>query len=260
MGSLEFVSPDAGFAASMLLKNPAVIADEMSGMLSNASGATSSTFDFKADLASVFAGEVTVALDGPLLPVPSWKIAAEVYYPDRLQSSMSKLVTAFNAQPNRDKTGDLQLTQSDTDGRTFYKLKFEKLPWEADWTFIDGYWLAAANHELLIRSIQNRQTGYTLRKSNGFRAQLPHDAYSDFSAVIYHNLGQTLAPIFSLLGQPQTGKTDTPGVICFWAAPDRIDVANTGSLFGMSIESLLSLQGAGPMQMLTGALRQGSPK
>jgi hypothetical protein len=258
MGSLEFISPDAGFAASMLLKNPSVIADEMAGMISKASGDTGSTFDFKADLASVFAGEVTVALDGPLLPVPSWKLAAEVYYPDRLQSSMSKLVTAFNAQPNRDRTGDLQLTQSDTDGHTFYKLKFEKLPWEADWTFIDGYWLAAANHELLIRSIQNRQTGYTLRKSKGFQAQLPHDASSDFSAVIYHNLGQTLAPIFSLLGQPQTVKTDTPGVICFWAAPDHIDVANTGSLFGLSIESLFSLQGAGPMQMLRGALRPGA--
>ena len=57
------------------------------------------SFDLKADLASAFGGEVTVALDGPLLPVPSWKIAAEVYYPDRLQSAMAKLVAAFNASP-----------------------------------------------------------------------------------------------------------------------------------------------------------------
>jgi hypothetical protein len=259
MGSLEFVSPDAGFAASLLLKSPALIADDIAGTISKAGSLDAQTgIDFKAELASVFAGEVTVALDGPLLPVPSWKIAAEVYYPDRLQASVSKLVAAFNSKPGHEKTGDLRLTQSDTDGRTFYRLQFEKLPWEADWTFIDAYWLAAANHELLIRSIQNRQTGYTLRTSPGFRAQLPHDGHSDFSAVIYHNLGQTLAPIFSLLGKEPLGQPDTPGVICFWAAPDRIDVATVGSLVGMNIESLLSLQGAGPLQMLAGAARQSA--
>jgi hypothetical protein len=257
MGSLEFISPDAGFAASMLLKNPALIADDITGAISQASGGfdkASGGFDFKSDLASVFAGEVTVALDGPVLPFPSWKIAAEVYYPDRLNASMAKLVAAFNAHPNREKTGDLKLTQSETDSRIFYRLQFEKLPWEADWTFVDGYWLAAANHELLVRSIQNRQTGYTLPRSNAFRNQLPHDGYANFSAVIFHNLGQTLAPVFDMLNTKMPIKSDAPGVICFWGAPDRIDVASVGSLFGMSLESLLSMQGAGPMQMLSGAL------
>jgi hypothetical protein len=199
---------------------------------------------------------VSVALDGPLLPFPSWKIAAEVYSPERLQSSLSKLVTAFNGQGNHEKTGDLKMTQSEADGRTYYKLQFEKLPWEADWTFIDGYWVAAANRELIVRSIQNRQTGYTLPKSKSFRDQLPRDGYSDFSAVMYHNLGQTLAPIAGLLGSTNIAganalKTnDTPGVVCFWALPDRIDVAAMGSLFGMNLESLLAMQGGGPLQML----------
>ncbi len=254
MGSLEFVSPDASFAASMLLKNPALIADDITGMMAKASGgADPGLLDFKADLASVFAGEVTIAMDGPLLPFPSWKIAAEVYYPDRLLASFGKLVSAFNARPGHDKTGDLKLTQTETDGRVFYKLQFEKLPWEADWTFVDGYWLAAANHELLVRSIQNRQTGFTLPKSNAFRSQLPHDGYADFSAVVYHNLGQQLAPVFELLNTKPTGPLangDTPGVICFWAAPDRIDVATVGNILGMRLESLLSMQGAGPLQMM----------
>ena len=43
---------------------------------------------------------------------------------------------------------------------------------------------------------------------------------------------------------------DTPGVICFWAAPDRIDVATVGNILGMRLESLLSMQGAGPLQMM----------
>ena len=57
--------------------------------------------------------------------------------------ALSIVYPAYNEQPNRERTGDLQLTQSnDNDGRTYSRLKFEKLPWEADWTFVDGYWLA----------------------------------------------------------------------------------------------------------------------
>jgi hypothetical protein len=246
MGSLDFVSPDAGFAATMLLKNPALIVDDI---MSITSAGQSSMPDLKADMAGAFGGEVTVALDGPLLPAPSWKLAAEVYYPDRLQGSIAKLVTAFNGESGHEKTGDLELTQSQADGRAYYRLKFEKLPWEADWTFVDGYWLAAANHELLVRSMQNRQVGYSLPRSDAFRAQLPHDASADFSAVVYHNLGPTLGPLLKM--------DDKPGVICFWAAPDRIDVATMGSIFGMKIESLLAMQGSGPLKILQQALVPG---
>lgn len=244
MGSLDFVSPDAAFAASMLLRNPALIADDLNSLL----GAKS------AELAAAFAGEVTIALDGQLLPVPSWKIAAEVNDPDRLRALIAKMIDELNAGPN-EKTGILTLTQSEINGLTFYRLKCEKLPWEADWTFPGEYWVAAANHELLVRALQNRETGYTLPKSAIFRAQLPHDASADFSAVIYHNLGPTLTPIYHLFGGNEANSRlpqidMTPGAICFWAAPDRIDAASMGGIFGMKLESILALQGLGPLKIL----------
>jgi hypothetical protein len=40
-----------------------------------------------------------------------------------------------------------------------------------------------------------------------------------------------------------------PGAICFWAAPDRIDAASRGGIFGMKIESILAMQGLGPLQI-----------
>jgi hypothetical protein len=242
MGSLDFISPDAGFAASMLLKSPSRIVDDLTSMMPNQDPAKEmENADLKAEMAGAFGGEVSIALDGPLFPVPSWKIAAEVYYPDRLQSGIGKLVAAVNSAGDHARTGDLKLTESDSEGRMFYTLKFDKLPWEADWTFVDGYWLVAANHELLVRSIQNRQTGYSLAKSNAFRAQLPLDASSNFSAVIYHNLGATL----KILNIP-----DTPGVLCLWAAPDRIDAATIGDLASLNIESLLKMQNLGPLQFV----------
>jgi hypothetical protein len=262
MGTLDFISPDAGFAVSMLLKNPALIVKDMTGMMPT----NNIDAELKNDIAGAFGGEVTLALDGPLFPVPSWKLAAEVYYPERFETAVSKFVKAFNNEGNRERTGDLKLTQQDVDGRTFYHLQFEKLPWGAEWAFYDGYWLAAANRELIVRSIQNRETGYTLPKSKQFRDQLPHDASSDFSAVLYHSLGKTLAPLNALLGSTTLGNInanvpkfdDTPGAICFWTAPDRIDVAAMGSVFGMNIEALLGMQGKSPLQMLQGIM--GQPK
>ena len=253
MGTLDFVSPDAGFAVSMLLKNPALIVRDMTSMMQG----DDITSELRNEIAGALGGEVTLALDGPLFPVPSWKLAAEVYYPDRLQSAIAKAVANYNATPDHDRTGDLNLTQQDDGGRTFYNLKFEKLPWGAAWTFYDGYWIAAANRELIVRSIQNRETGYTLTRSNQFRDQLPHDATSNFSAVIYHSLSKTLAPLNALFGSTNANVPkldDAPGAICFWAAPDRIDVATSGSIFGMKLESLLAMQGNSPLGMLRGMI------
>ncbi len=276
MGSLDFVSPDAQFSVSMLLKNASTIVDDIVAMAGRLTGQkepgqkpSGENSDLDREMASAFGGEVTVALDGPIFPMPSWKIAAEVYYPERLQSAVSKLVQRFNETGDKERTGKMLLTQTETEGRIFYQLKFEKLPWEADWTYVDGYWVAAANRELLSRAIQNRQTGFTLPKSAAFRAKLPRSASTDFSAVVYHHLGDTLAPIADLLfsttlkGAPAGAlnamkTTDAPGAICFWAGSDKIDMAATGSLFGMSIESMLAMSGSGPFQLLgnaTGVVR-----
>ncbi len=51
---------------------------------------------FHQDLADTLGGEVTFALDGPILPTPSWKVVAEVRDPGRLQSTIQQLVTDVN--------------------------------------------------------------------------------------------------------------------------------------------------------------------
>jgi ferric-dicitrate binding protein FerR (iron transport regulator) len=260
MGSLSFVSPDAGFAVSTILKNPALIVDDLTKTMSQMADKPVAL----TDLAGAFAGEVTIALDGPLLPVPSWKIVAEVYDSGRIQSAFSRLVSDYNASPNHDRTGDLALTQDAAGGYSYYRLKFDKLPWEADWAYANGYWVAAASHELVSRAIQNWQTGYTLPKSQNFQSRLSHDGNTNFSAVMYHNMGQTLTPLLGLLNglniTPDQQKSidslkqgDTPGIIGFWAAPDRIDMAAKGTVFGMDVPALLTLQSGGPLNMMKAA-------
>ncbi len=268
MGSLSFVSPDALFAVSTLLRNPSVVVDDLVGIMSRISNEPLKS----PDIASAFAGEVSVALDGPMLPVPALKIVAEVYDPGRIQSAMSKLADDYNATPgSHDRTGELKLTQTDADGQYYYTLKFEKMPWEIDWTFADGYWVAATSRELVARSLQNHQTGYTLPKSAMFQLGLTRDGSTNLSAVVYHNMGQTLTPLLNLMngfnmtpGQRKTFESlkagDPGGLISFWATSDRIDMATRGPILGMDISSLLSMQASGPINMVRSILPQGAMK
>jgi hypothetical protein len=80
-----------------------------------------------------------------------------------------------------------------------------------------------------------------LGRSQSFTAMLPHDPYADFSAVVYQNLGNTLAPFAGLFG-PQGARLANPKplLVAAYAEPDRVTLASTGDLLGISLNNLLS--------------------
>ena len=87
MGTLDFVSPDASFAASFVVKNPGTLLQEVIGLADRMPfGTRIAAADRRGhvnDIAATLGGEMTVAVDGPLLPTPSWKVAIEVNNPAR---------------------------------------------------------------------------------------------------------------------------------------------------------------------------------
>src|SRR5262249_10654364 len=102
MGALEFVSPQAYGLASVVTKDARTILDEILSLggavppnvitnLQNELG-----IDIRRDLAEPLGGEFVVAMDGPFLPTPSWKVVAEVYDSARLQNSIDQLVRQVN--------------------------------------------------------------------------------------------------------------------------------------------------------------------
>ncbi len=275
MGTLDFVSPAASFAISFVVKDPGDIVQEIIsfGESSNPNfGEDLQKFESETgvnlsdDLAGTLGGEATFTLDGPVLPTPSWKLVLEVNDPARLENTIEKLVAGIGEQAGN--KVQFNLTEEDTGGQTYYTL--DRVPPsstpgavnEIDYVFVDGYLIAAPNRSLLVSSLQNRETGYSLTRSNDFTSRLPRDGNTNYSAVVYQNLGAMLGPVTDLLksttvltpAQRQSidalSQNSAPSLICAYGEPQQIVVAGTGSFFSLGFDSLLGIGHDGPLQLL----------
>ncbi len=276
MGTLDFVSPEAGFAVALVVEDPRAIVQEIFSLAgSHNPGFNQDLADFESetgvsmadDLAGALGGEAAFALDGPILPTLSWKVALEVNDPTRLEGTLEKLVASHNRQADANST-TLSLTKEDAGGRTYYTLQTSRpaaapgAPAEVDYVFVEGYVVAASSRSLLLSSIQNRETGYTLARSADFTSRLPRDKFTNCSALVYQNLGTMLGSAADLVkasplltpAERQSieslGQNSGPSLTCVYGEPEDIVMANTGNLFGLGFDSVLGIKGSGLFELL----------
>lgn len=284
MGSLEFVSPDASMVSSAVIKNPKSIMEEVFQMIEAGDPDFSqhlSEFESKTgvsvldDLAAPLGGEVTWAFDGSMIPTPRWKLIFEVYDPATLQSTIEKLVDAFNREPNA-QGHLLQLTARRVNSRTYYMISSPNQPnLEVDYTFVDSYLIVAPDTATISRAIQSRETGYTLPHSPTFKALLPSDGFTNFSAIFYHNIGPVIGPLAeqlkatgALTAQQRQSidaltTNSAPGLIYAYGEPDRIVVASDTGFMGFDLGTLLTMGHNGPLfpqMFLDKTLNQRTPQ
>ncbi len=262
MGSLDYVSANAGAAVSFIAKQPALMLDDIFSTI----GASDPNFkqglartnaelglDLRNDLASALGGELTLALDGPVLPTPSWKAVIEVNNSGALQVAIDKLVQNFNLDAQKSNRPGVTINQAQVGGRTFYTIESQLggLSTEYDYTFADGYMIMAPSRALLLAALQTHANGTSLARSASFRALLPKDNQANFSAMIYQNLSPILKPLASQLtsGQlallQQLAVDAKPSVFCAYGESDRLEVASSGKLFDLNpgLPTLIHLLG-----------------
>ncbi|MGD0049496.1 MAG: FecR domain-containing protein [Bryobacteraceae bacterium] len=256
MGSLDYVSPEAATVAAFVVRDPVVIADQLAGVVQTTSAGLGAQGDLRNDLAHSLGGEFAVSLDGPLMPVPSWKLVVEVYDPPRLQAVFARLVADANRRAAQSGGHPIRMAQETVDGRTYYTINSPALGplAEGHYTFADGYMIAAPSRMLVKRALDLKAAGTSITRSERFMALTPRDHYANFSAVLYQNLGASLGPLAGMFsgmagahrGQPgQPSPVDRlgnlkPSLIAAYGAPDRITVASSGDILGSRLEALLT--------------------
>ncbi|HEV2763197.1 MAG TPA: hypothetical protein VGV38_09395, partial [Pyrinomonadaceae bacterium] len=265
MGALEFVSPEANVATAFTVKEPAHLVDDLLGFLETVEPnlrkqlrelEAQQGFDIRRDFAAPLGGEFAFAVDGPVLPTPSWKMVVEVYDQPRLQQTFERVVEKLNGWAALQGKQGLRWENTTDGARTFYALKSVDFGLEVHYTYANGYLVAGPSRALLDRALKFRETGTTLLRSPRFTSALPEDGNANFSAVFYHDLAPLVKPFAERaagMGSQLPEKerqalaslaADAPPTLAYaYARGDSITLAaNTeGGPFGLGPASLLGL-------------------
>jgi len=262
MGSLDFVSTDAYALSAWLTKDPDLIFDDILNIAqADAQFAERlRTFEethkinLRRDLAEPLGNEVLVAIDGPILPKPSWKVVFEVNDAPRLENTIQFAVTSLNREAVARGLPTLNLESETVEGKTYYALKSSGAPVEIHFTSWMGYMIVAPSRALLTEAIRIHDSGSSISRSAAFRSQLPPDGRDMASAVMYQNL-ESLAQSLPTMATDVVNRdvreslrtatlfeSSLPKVVFVYGEQDRILGAARGS-FGLRIASMLGLQG-----------------
>ena len=264
MGSLDYVSPDALVVLGFVVKDPGAIVDAALSIPQGSLAAAQQTladerrqkgFDVRDDLAASLGGEFAFAVDGPLMPVPSWKLVSEVYDPNRFQATLQKFVDTHNREIAQTGKKPLRTAQENVDGHTYYTIAaVDSGPlMEAHYTFDQGYLVAGPTRALVSQALRLKTAGTSIKHSSKFLALTPRDQHVNFSAVIYQNLGTSMAPLAALAGafmhqggngrggNMLQGLSDVkPTLYAVYGGPDSITMTANGDVLASTLANLLS--------------------
>jgi hypothetical protein len=272
MGALDFISPNANVVAAFVVNDPAKLVDDLLGFMETVQPDVrhqmqemekQQGFDVRNDFAAPLGGEFAFAIDGPILPTPSWKIIMEVYDQAKLQNTFERAIEKLSQLSMISGKGGVSLESSTSGGRTYYVIRSAGSGIEVHYTYSNGYLIGAPSRALLEQAIRNRDAGNTLVRSPRFMSSLPQDGNSNFSAIFYHDLAPLIAPLAERMKnaggemsdeqRAKLGSMDVnapPTLVYAYAQGDRISLAaNTeGGAFGLSPASLIGLPNSFEMQ------------
>jgi type IV pilus assembly protein PilA len=185
---LDFVSPKAVIAATLMFASPAQIFEDMKGMYTNPSSSPIASLpafekmlnlSLKDDLLNTLGGEVTLEVDSVGPPRPVWKAIFSVRDTTHLQQTLTKLLAAAHMEAER----------FDEDGVAYSAIHIPSStpPYEVDYAFLDGHLILGPSRETVAEAVRQHRTGESLAKSKTFLASLPPGHPLEASALLYQD-------------------------------------------------------------------------
>jgi hypothetical protein len=235
LGSLDFVSPKAIMAGTVVLASPARIFDDMKELTSashaNAFASIAQMeqvlkLSLRDDLLGCLGGEITLELDSIPPPKAEWKAILKLSDAKHLQQTMDSLLTTTQIRTEGFDEGGVTIsTLNIPSGRTSLKIGY---------AIVDGYWIVGSSQETVADAIRLHTRGGSLAKSKKFLAALPPGHAAEASALLYqdpiamtslklHSVAPSVARSLSQL----TGES-TPGLITLYGEDSAIREASRG--------------------------------
>ena len=218
LGGLDFLSPSATMAGSILLKNPAQIFDDFHEIATSmnpnsldmlAQMQMGMGIDLRNDLLSKLDGEIAYEMDTPLMlsedapekrvsmqkPAaalqPTWRLALRVNDPAGLQQTFTKLLAASRMDVKHLAEGKFTVHS--------FQIPSQPAPLSINYTFADGYLLVGSSRATISEALRVHQAGESLAKSAKFRAALPDNQAQVASALYYQNMGSWMSMVMKQL-------------------------------------------------------------
>lgn len=195
--TLDFVSPNATMALTIVLHNPAQMFDDLRMMASatnqNAFAALTQfesmlKLSLKDDVLANLDGEMTLELD-VTEAAPLWRAIFKVRDAEHLQHTLDTLLAAAPVKPRRSEQDGLKFTSIEIPrGRVAGSpTGSAPAPTEIAYVFVDGQLVVGSGHSAVADAVRLGRSGESLGKSKALLAALPPGRSLEASALYFQD-------------------------------------------------------------------------
>lgn len=270
IGAMEYVSPEAYLAAAFVVSDPGLmvesllnrfVADDASALTALEQFEVEHNISIVDDIAAPLGGEVLFAVDGPVLPEPSWKVVLEVYDPQTLQHTIGRFVEEVNRVVVQEGGVGIEMITDSSGSLTIHSIKKADSSVSFEYAYLNGYMLIAPDRSLIYNAVQSQEARYTLASSADFLNALPRDGSVNFSGVFYQNM----APMAEAVLSSPVGDSvkvllneATPMLLLLSAEPGQLTLSSGGDLesFWLNLGIVASLGGPDGIANILGSAVQ----
>ena len=238
LGSLDFVSPKAIVAGTLVLANPTRIFDDYKEITGAASAAVFANLaqveqvmklSLRDDLLGCLGGEITLELDSVTPPKPEWRAILKVNDSKHLQQTLSSLL----------KTAQFRAEEFEEEGTTISTVEIPngQSRLKIGYAIADGYWILGSGRDAVANAIHLHASGGSLGKSKNFLAALPPNYTAEASALFYQDpikMASLQLRGFSpemAKSLADAGSERVPGLIALYGEESAIREASRGGDF-----------------------------